>query len=220
MNISFLHKDKVNYELEDNFEELLTQLKAQHQRAWEWLVVKFRKRLLPMLHYRSSSYPQNALQTKNQFVEEVIEESIIKFNDLLPGGTFKTYNDLEAMIVTVAGFKLKEGFARLKKEMQLHTMESDDLVYLAENTQRNGVQEESEKAHLILTAREAIKHLNPTDQSILNRFFDGDELTEIAENLNISPEACRKRKQRALESLRDHFFRMLKTLLFLLWTII
>jgi RNA polymerase sigma factor (sigma-70 family) len=220
MNISFLHKDKVNYELEDNFEELLSQLKAQHQRAWEWLVGKFRKRLLPMLHYRSNNYPSSALQTKSQFVEEVIEESIIKFSDLLPAGTFKSYSDLEAMIVTVAGFKLKEGFARLKKEMQLHTMESDDLVFLAENSQRNSAQEESEKAHMILTAREAIKHLNPVDQNILNRFFDGDELIEIAETLGISPEACRKRKQRALESLRDYFFRLLKTLLFFIWTII
>ena len=50
------------------------------------------------------------------------------------------------------------------------------------------------------------------DRTLLISFFEGQDLNDIAQRLSISPTACRKRKQRALDKLRSLVFQSHKAL--------
>lgn len=192
-----------DYSLNENFEQLLEQLQSQSPKAWKWLIAAFRKRLMPWLMSKTTTYSPQNMTNRTQFVEEVFEESLFKFYELFKTGDFSNYGDLEATIVTVAKYKLKEGFARLKKERRWYTMESEKMNIIA---QKNAIatyqisQQEQTQIHLI---RQNMSKLKPTEKVILNRFFAGEELQDIAEDLNISAASCRKRKQRIVEKLKN-----------------
>lgn len=192
-------------ERDTEFLQFLQELRAKSPVAWSKLVPKLRKRIVPMLHGKILGYPPNALQTKSQFVEEVFEEILLKFAEFLDKGTYTRYSDLEAMAVTISGYKLKEGFARLKKEQRLQLMEDDDLNRVAETYLHERQTEDYTQEAIIIQARAALATLSTIDQEILTRYFEGEELNKIADDNNMSHEACRKRKQRALEALKKAF---------------
>jgi len=48
-----------------------------------------------------------------------------------------------------------------------------------------------------------LNDLNGKDRDLLMRYFGGEELQDIADDLEISPAACRKRKQRIVEKLKN-----------------
>ncbi|MEL6863465.1 MAG: sigma factor-like helix-turn-helix DNA-binding protein [Bacteroidota bacterium] len=154
----------------------------------------------------------NAGQTRTQFIEEVFEESLFKFYDLLHAGTFNSYNDLEAMIVTICSYKLKEGFVRLKKERRLYCVEADQLNYLREAQYANELASQQKQEELLMLVHQKMLLLPYEDREILNSFFEGQELNDIAKSLSISSAACRKRKQRALDKLRSLVFQSHKAL--------
>lgn len=191
----------------DEFAHFLNELHLSSPLAWEQLTAKLRKRLIPMLNFKVSLYPSNALQTKAEFVEEVFEETLLKFADMLPSCTFNDYSGMEAMAVTISKYKLQEGFARLRREQRLYLMEAEDLHRLAEEHQEETFLGNELNAQHVEKARALIEQLGDIDKDILNRFFEGEELNKIAEDHNLSAHACRKRKQRALESLRSLFFK-------------
>lgn len=206
----------LNYTPDEDFARFLTALEQKEQREWNWLIAQFRQRLLPFLRSRTQSYPTTALLDRGQFLEEVIEETLLQFYQIFQKGSFSKYADLEATVITTAGFKLKEGFARLRKEQKTYFMDVDALNAVRE---KRGNQEEAlaaEEAEQIALIKNKLNLLEANEKDLLVRYFNGEELQDIAEDLNISPAACRKRKQRIVEKLKGLIVKVftLLTLLF------
>lgn len=210
-----------SHDPDENFAVFLEKLRSGSPIAWRTLVTRFRKRLITWLLKKTSAYPPYALLSKKQFVEEVFEESLLKFYELFQNGRFDRYDDLEAMMVTVAGYKLKEGFARLKKERRMYAENIPEQAYGA-GQQHPGVQhpgDEQSTEELIWIVKESFRKLDADERDMLTRFYNGEELQEIALLRKISPETCRKRKQRALEKLKTFVFASLKTIIWFIWPI-
>lgn len=207
----------LNYIPDKNFDRFLNALKHKEVREWNWLIAKFRQSLLPFLRKRTHSYPTSALLSREQFIEEVIEETLLKFYQLFEKGSFENYGNLEAAVITTAGFKLKEGFARLRKEQRVYFMEADALSVMREKMHSAKEAAQVEEADKILEIKEKLKELNKKDKDLLLRYFGGEELQDIADDLKISPAACRKRKQRIVEKLK---FLVLKAFTLLIFWII
>jgi len=205
----------LNYNPDEYFDRFLLALQQKEQREWNWLIAKFRQRLLPFLRSRTQSYPSNALLSRQQFLEEVIEETLMQFYQLFQKGTFAAYSDLEATVVTTSTYKLKEGFARLKKERQLYFMEAEKLSVVREKQGSQETQLATKEAEQIALIKEKIQILDTAEKDLLIRYFNGEELQDIAEDLAISAAACRKRKQRILEKLKGLIFKVLSLLILL-----
>lgn len=205
---------QLNYQPNSQFDFFLNQLKKNNSPEWKWLINRFRQRLRPWLNSKTTTYPKNALQTQTQFIEEIIEESLIKFYELLPEGTFAQYADMEATIVTVAGFKLKEGFRQLKKDQKIFLLEPTALKNLQEQQIYQKEKIDKDQLEMIVEIKENFRKLDTEDQTLLNRYFNGEELQDIAIDLAISPAACRKRKQRIIDKLKTFVLNAIKTILF------
>lgn len=206
---------------DDDFSDFLEQLHNGAPEVWRQLVARFRKRLISWLIKKTFFYPSDALLSKKQFVEEVFEESLLKFYELFQTGKFDCYEDMEAMMVTIAGYKLKEGFARLKRERKIYAAniseQSFESAQQRYHTRQSGDDHGAEE--MIIVIKENIGKLDAEERDLLISYFNGEELQNIALSRHISPEACRKRKQRALEKLKTYVFASLKTIIWLLWPI-
>lgn len=205
----------------ENFGVFLEKLRSGSPEAWRMLVMRFRKRLINWFLKKAAFYPSDALLSKKQFAEEVFEESLLKFYELFQTGQFDRYEDLEAMIVTVAGYKLKEGFARLKKERYIYSSGIPEQNFESTRQHFDAFHASDDRAteELIFVVKENIRKLDSDEQELLTRFYNGEELRDIALIQEISPEACRKRKQRALEKLKTFVLASLKTIIWFLWPI-
>ena len=186
-----------------DFSRFLNALGQKEAREWNWLIARFRKSLIPFLRKRTQMYPSSALLSRDQFLEEVIEETLLKFYQLFEAGSFENYGNLEAAVITTANFKLKEGFARLRKEQRTYFMEGDALSVMREKNHRLSEAAREDEAEKISEIKEKLRELDKKDKDLLLRYFGGEELQDIAEDLEISPAACRKRKQRIVERLKS-----------------
>lgn len=204
----------MDYQPDERFDFFLSQLKKQSPREWHWLIERFRQRLMPLLLNQSKSYPQKALLSREQFIEEVFEETLLKFYELFGSGSFQQYADLEATVVTVAKYKVKEGFSRLKKEKKWYFMEAAALAAMCEKILGEQQEWEQEQLERIAEVKKHLGQMEGSEKELLSRFFNGEELQDIAEDLKISPAACRKRKQRVLQKLRDAVMQTLGSILF------
>lgn len=205
----------LSYIPDENFARFLNALERKEAREWNWLITQFRRKLLPFLRKRTQSYPRRALLSRDQFLEEVIEETLLKFYQLFEGGSFASYDSLEAAVVTTAGYKLKEGFARLRKEQKIYFLEAEALNVMREKAHTADEKAAAAEAENIQKIKENLNRLGADDRSLLVRYFAGEELQDIAEDLLITPAACRKRKQRVLDRLRSLVFRATAFLLLL-----
>lgn len=205
----------ISYEPDSQFGYFADQLRGQAPREWEWLVAKFRGRLIPWLTSKTKPIGTKALTTQRQFVEEIFEESILKFYELFPSGAYTRYSDLEALVVTIAGYKLKEGFARLKREQKIFL--ADEVNWESFEQKKDEGQEREQEEELLRVTREAIGRLEPDERELLIRYFEGEELQLIAADKEISPEACRKRKQRALDKLKSFVFKHTNLFFLIIW---
>lgn len=207
-------RGKITYDPNQDFGHFLTELQKQSPKEWNWLIMKFRQKLIPFFKKRIQYYSSKALLSKDQFIEEVMEETLLQFLKSFKSGSFSSYSDLEATVVTIGGYKLKEGFARLKKEQRIYFMEVDALNVMRENLSRNDQEVEANQLQRIVEVKEKLELLPAEEKDLLLRFFNGEELQDIAEELKISAAACRKRKQRILSKLKNFIFKNL-TILFL-----
>ncbi len=196
-------KSEAAFHPDEDFEQFLGALTNNGARQWNWLIAKFRQKLIPFLNKRIHSYPQWALLSKSQFIEEVIEETLLQFFKIFKTGSFSSYSDLEATVITTAGFQLKAGFGRLKKEQRIYFMEAEALSALQEKHGQSIRESASGLAENIADIKNKLNQLESEEKDLLLRFYNGEELKDIADDLAISPSACRKRKQRILEKLRD-----------------
>lgn len=201
----------MNYEPTEHFDTFLAALRKQSPAEWAWLVRRLRTRLIWWLRLKSMFRLQELSLTPTQFAEEVFEETLLKFFELFTTGAFQRYADLEALAVTIAGYKLKENLARAKRERRLLNDPGWNPP-MTESAAYSDAQEE-----MLAVVNKGLQHLDPEEKSLLLRYFAGAELQEIAEQENISPEACRKRKQRALDKLKTYVFTSIKHLSVILW---
>lgn len=206
----------LNYHPKEDFEFFIQKLKDRSQREWTWLVIAFRKRLMPVLMARAKSVGSGSYQTQKEFAEEVFEECLLKFYELFENGTFNRYEDLEATIVTISGYKLKEGHAKFKRNQRLYFMNAEALANVREKYLQSTKEDEQIKIEQVKTIKAQIKTLPSEESDLILRYFNGEELQDIAEDLSISPAACRKRKQRILEKLRTFVFDNIHLLLLIL----
>ena len=179
------------------FPQFLVRLRERDRRAWAEGVRRFRSALVPFLKKRTSGFPRNTLATREEFVEEVIEETLEKFFELLPTGEFGSYADLEATLITVAKYKLHEGFARLRRDRARYAPDQRPDDRPDPTTVGDDPQD-----HRLPAVQRALAELPAADRSLLLRYFNGEELREIATDLNIEAATARKRKQRLVERLR------------------
>lgn len=200
----------MNYQPDERFEYFLAALNQQAPVEWQWLIAAFRRRLIPWLMSKTANYSSQNITTRTQFVEEVFEESLLKFYELFSEGTFSKYGDLEAMMVTVAKFKLKEGFTRLKKEQQWYLADDNTLDVISQKNWTVSYYEQQQCRDNIQLVREKLNQLNKSERRLITRFFAGEELRDIAAELSISPAACRKRKQRIIEKLKNRVMQSLR----------
>ncbi|MEO1257588.1 MAG: sigma factor-like helix-turn-helix DNA-binding protein [Bacteroidota bacterium] len=201
----------LSVKLKERFPLYLKNLRANAPQEWHLLVVKFRKRLIPWLKNKSPQAYAGMVQGRDQFVEMVFEDCLFKFAELLQTGEFHNYEDLEATIVSVAKFKLKEGYARLKKENRYLVMDAAELNTLREESHFADGEEDRRRQAMIDEVKVQMNKLSADEKDLLSRFYNGEELRDIAERLGISAAACRKRKQKALDQLREFVFHALKT---------
>lgn len=216
---SHLSLSKLNPQSNEQFPNFLEKLRGQSPKEWGWLVRQFRNRLMPVLVARAKNLSSSAsLITPQEFAEEVFEECLLKFYELFENGVFEKYGDLEATIVRISDFKLKEGFAKIKRDQKLYFMDAEALAVMREKHLKNADQEEKEKAELIGEIHKYVNQLPEDESDILLRFFNGEDLKHIAEDYGISPAACRKRKQRIVEKLRGMILKYTGMLLLLMLT--
>jgi RNA polymerase sigma factor (sigma-70 family) len=203
----------MNYQQNESFDTFLAALHRQSPAEWKWLVTRLRTRLIWWLRLKSTLHVLDLPCSPADFAEEVFEETLVKFYDLFSTGSFTQYEDMEALAVTIAGYKLKEGLARVKRERRL----SKDPAWLQSAEATETMEYADPQAEMLAVVNAGLQHLSPEEKSLLQRYFAGEELQDIAENENISPEACRKRKQRALDKLKTYVFATLKKAPFILW---
>ena len=194
-------KPSFNYDPEKEFVSFLKKLRANSQPEWLWLLDMFRDRVIPWLYKKDGNLPREAIVSTNEFVEEVFANSLFRFYELFPTGEFNSLADLRGLIFRIAEFKLKEGYKSIKR---------DGIIYFTDDVSRGKLSEFQDKQTVdayveietISTLREQLDQMSPEDREMLLRYARGEELGSIAENLNITPAACRKRKQRALDKLK------------------
>jgi len=79
----------LSYIPDEDFSRFLDALERKEQREWNWLIAEFRKKLIPFLRKRTQSYPAKALLSRDQFLEEVIEETLLQFYQIFSKGSFE-----------------------------------------------------------------------------------------------------------------------------------
>ena len=189
------------------FGQFLQQLRTREPRAWNELVTRLRPVLKAYLRSRIRRY-SGGLLNRNEFTEEVIEETLLKFFELFEDRHFERYEHLEATVMTIAKYKLKEGFGRLRRERERYAPDERPDQRPAPDAARPT--EDPRIGHV----HHELNKLPATDQELLLRYFNGEELRSIASDLGIAPAACRKRKQRLTERLRSLLTTLLTGLIF------
>lgn len=150
--------------------------KTMWKYAVKWLADRniFNREAIRELHY-------GALEV----LFEKIKQQSLQFNQS---------SELKSYYFKILEFKWKE-FIREKGKSHRYTDKIPELFY---STDESGAHPLTDKI------REYIKQLEPDEQYILKAYyFFEKKLTEIAEDLELSPENCRVIKHRALRKLYD-----------------
>lgn len=195
-------KPNFNYDPEIEFSRFLEQLRVNSQAEWLWLLDMFRERVVPWIYKKDGNLPREAIVSTDEFVEEVFANSLFRFYEMFPTGNFSSLADVRGLIFRIAELKLKEGY---------HSIRRDSLIYFTDDVNKDSVSgfqnkqtiDAYEEIEVVAELKEYIRQLGSEDQEILLRYSKGEELGSIAENMGITPAACRKRKQRALEKLKE-----------------
>lgn len=200
----------------ENFESLLQRLRQRDLQAWSDVVGRLRRVTLPWLRKRVGKLPAHALLSADEFVLEIFADSLAKFYDLFEKGRFDKEADLQSLLFKVAELKMKEAFARLQKETRIYrpaTEDAFDAVLPTAGGWDTGDEQARERAARL---QRHFATLEPEDQNLLQRFYAGEKLNRMALELGLTEDSLRKRKQRALDRLKQ-LMKLTINLLCLLW---
>lgn len=192
-----------------HFEDFVAKLKAQNQAEWQWLMAHFEERVIPWL-FKKVRLPDGFSLSKEAFVEEVFANSTYKFYAMFKKGDFSSLADLRGLMFKIAGFKIKEGYKKVRRDQNIYfrdeltTIETDAFELTVGERRRQETLEE---------IKEHIYNLPEKEQLILKEYLKGESFKEIAETTGLSEANCRKKKQRALAKIKKMFFNTIQSLL-------
>ena len=192
--LSHLSLSALNYQPTEDFNLFLEKLRSQSPKEWTWLLKKFRNRLMPVLMSRAKNISSSALMTQTEFAEEVFEECLLKFYEIFENGRFEKYSDLEATIVRISDFKLKEGFAKIKRDQKLYFMDAEALAVMRERHLKDEDAQEKAKVELLANIQEHLSKLPVEESELILRFFNGEDLNHIANDYNIRSGGLQEKK--------------------------
>lgn len=199
------------------FEAFLARLRAQDAQAWATLVGHLRQVTVGWLYKRIGKLPAHALVSEHEFAQEVFAESLIKFYQLFQQGQFQQTSDLQSLMFKISELKLKEAFARLQKEALIYRPSSPEAFEAALKNQPDWSEQDDTARERALALQRHFGELPPADQEVLQRYYGGEKMSQMATRLGVTEGNLRKRKQRALERLKQLMQTAFK--LFLLWHI-
>jgi len=204
------NKRELNKELNLDFADFLAQLKAGDAALWTQLVGRLRRVTVPWLAQRIGNLPNHALVSLDEFVLEIFANSLATYFPLFQKGTFNKYQELQSLMFRVAELKMKEAFTQLNREKAIyHPATSAEFEVAIQPPLTN---EEKEQKERITNIQTKLKQLPEKDQKLLLRYYEGEKMVAIAEELGIAESSIRKRKQRALDRLKKLVLQTFKTL--------
>lgn len=185
-----------------DFETLLALLRQRDVAAWSALVGRLRRTTVPWLHKRVGKLPAHALVSEQEFVLEIFADSLAKFYDLFEKGTFEKEAELQSLMFKVSELKMKEAFARLKKETLIYRPASAEAFDAAVRQQPDWNAEDDLTHERAMALQTHFAQLEEEERSLLQRFYGGEKLSRLAAELGLTEENLRKRKQRAFDRLK------------------
>lgn len=194
---------------EHQFEDFLKTLKNGNDEEWQWLVNHLRERAVPWIRKKDGNLPAGTIVSEGYFVEEVFAESLIKFYELFKTGTFKSLADLRGLIFRIAELKLKEGYRSVKKDQRIFFPEFFQKTM--EDVEGEDFSESIKSQQILVKELEAqLAELPKEEREILLRYSKGEKIKQISEDLGLKQETGRKKKQRALQTLRAKLYQTFK----------
>jgi len=193
---------ELSYNPELEFPRFLQELQQQAQPEWTWLLEVFRQKVKPYLFKIDGNLPLGTIASVDEFIEEVFANSLFQFYEKFASGEFKSLADLRGLMFRIAEYKLKEGYQRVRRDKLIYFTDDVRTSNLTEK-QDNLTIREAQEREIVAELRDQLTQLPTQDREIIVRFAKGEELGSIALNLGIEAAACRKRKQRAMEKLKQ-----------------
>ncbi len=201
----------------EDFQVLMNRLRQRDARAWHELVGRLRKTTLPWLRKRVGTLPDYAVVSEQEFVLEIFAESLAKFYTLFEIGHFSKPAELQSLLFKVAELKMREGFARLRKEALIYRPADPADFQTAKNDIRDWTHDDDLARQRAQNIQRYLLELSENDRSLLCRYYAGEKLTDLAREMNVSEEIIRKRKQRAFDRLKQLLGPTLMLLMISLW---
>ena len=185
-----------------DFKGFLEKLRHGDTKTWTHLVGKLKAVTVPWLLKRIGRLPEYSLVSEIEFANEVFAESLAKFYPLFNKGEFKKYQDLQSLMFRISELKMKEGFAKNRKNSVLYRPGNNNLMEAEINKTMELTADDEAKKEKIQVLQIQIQKLSEDDQKLLQRFYAGEKMVDIAQEMKTSEANIRKRKQRALERLK------------------
>lgn len=202
----------------EDFEPLLAGLRRRDVQAWTLAVGQMRQVTLPWLHRRVGKLPAYALVSEQEFVLEIFADSLAKFYDLFEGGTFGKAADMQSLMFRVAELKMKEAFARLQKDALIYRPASPEAFEAAVQKQPDWTADDDLARERVLALQRQFATLEADERDLLQRFYSGEKMSRLAQEMGLTEENLRKRKQRALDRLK-HLMKLTVKLLCIVWNL-
>jgi len=201
---------------EMEFKVTLLQLQQRDQAAWNTLVGQLRRVTLPWIAKRLGDLPAYALLTKQELALEIFADSLFKYYELFEKSTFTKPEALQSLMFKVAELKTLEAFRRLKKEALIYFPKDDEDFEKALTDIPDWTTEDQQTKERVHALQQHLANLKTADRTLLERFYAGEKMSHLAEQMNTTEENLRKRKQRALERLK-HLFGVASIVFLLFW---
>ena len=188
---------------EIEFKVTLLQLQQRDQLAWNTLVGQLRRVTLPWIAKRLGNLPPYALLSRQELSLEIFADSLSKFFDLFEKGVFTKPEALQSLMFKVAELKTMEAFRRIKKEALIY-FPKDEMDFEKSLSQiPDWTAEDDQEKERARVLQQHLADLKEDDRTLLERFYAGEKMSRLAEQMNTTEENLRKRKQRALERLKQ-----------------
>jgi len=202
----------------EDFESLLAGLRRRDVQAWSLAVGQMRQVTLPWLRRRVGRLPSYALVEEQEFVLEIFADSLAKFYDLFDSGNFGKAADMQSLMFRVAELKMKEAFARLQKDALIYRPASPEAFEVAVQKQPDWTADDDLARERAVALQQQFATLEADERDLLQRFYSGEKMSRLAQELGLTEENLRKRKQRALDRLKQ-LMKLTVNLLCILWNL-
>ncbi|MDX2135555.1 MAG: sigma-70 family RNA polymerase sigma factor [Saprospiraceae bacterium] len=201
-----------------DFERRMALLRQGNAPAWATLVGRFRQVTLPWLNKRLGALPAYSMLGRQEFALEIFSESLLKFYELFEKGHFEKEQDLQSLLFKITELKMKEAFARLKKESLIYRpADTESMDALARRPDDWNTDDDLARERA-LTVQKHLQSLEEPDRNLLLQVYGGEKMSRIARVQGISEESLRKRKQRALDRLKKRIENALM-IIWILWSL-